>query len=103
MNSKNNFSVMSDNSNNEDIIKFTFLVKKNTKFDSTQVKIDNMNVINYNLDFIISNSSQEITLKRKNFSYGIIIILIIVIIIIGIIMKLKMKNKKNKIRKKAQH
>ena len=77
MNSKNNFSVMSDNSNNEDIIKFTFLVKKNTKFDSTQVKIDNMNVINYNLDFIISNSSQEITLKRKNFSYGIIIILII--------------------------
>lgn len=28
MNSKNNFSVMSDNSNNEDIIKFTFLVKK---------------------------------------------------------------------------
>ena len=103
MNSKNNFSVMSDNSNNEDIIKFTFLVKKNTKFDSTQVKIDNMNVINYNLDFIISNSSHEITLKRKNFSYGIIIILIIVIIIIGIIMKLKMKNKKNKIRKKAQH
>lgn len=31
MNSKNNFSVMSDNSNNEDIIKFTFLVKKKYK------------------------------------------------------------------------
>lgn len=96
MNDKNEFTVISDKSDNKDIIKFTFLVKKGAKFENTSVKISRLYVSDYNLNAIESNSTKEVIIVKAKSKIIINIIAGIMLCIVIILAIKKIRRKKQK-------
>lgn len=96
MNDKNEFTVISDKSDNKDIIKFTFLVKKGAKFENTSVKISRLYVSDYNLNAIESNSTKEVIIVKAKSKIIINIIAGIMLCIVIILALKKIRRKKQK-------
>ncbi len=96
MNDKNEFTVISDKSDNKDIIKFTFSVKNGVKFENTSVKISRLYVSDYNLNAIESNSTKEVIIVKAKSKIIINIIAGIMLCIVIILAIKKIRRKKQK-------
>ena len=96
MNDKNEFTVISDKSDNKDIIKFTFSVKNGVKFENTSVKISRLYVSDYNLNAIESNSTKEVIIVKAKSKIIINVIAGIMLCIVIILALKKIRRKKQK-------
>lgn len=102
--SDNNFVIINIDEVESDIVTIGFKVKDGVSFENTEIKFDKLNAYDTNLNLLVENGEQTISLKNKGnnvIARNMIILIIVVVLIIIVVIKKIGNNKRRYTKNKS--